>query len=129
MSELKKTYSLTFFSKKLVFPLSEMSSMKSKGFFTLYTLGDPRATSRRSATNSMYVDMRLQVKSARSNMKEGLSLPSVHADERDWKSVCEELLLNGDCFGNDLFDSVWVRSALEVGEEKAGKVGVKTFVS
>jgi hypothetical protein len=34
-------YSPTRFSKKLVFPRSEMSSIQSKGFFVLYTFSQP----------------------------------------------------------------------------------------
>uniref|UniRef100_A0A8W7PH27 Uncharacterized protein n=1 Tax=Anopheles coluzzii TaxID=1518534 RepID=A0A8W7PH27_ANOCL len=46
-------YSPTFFSKKFVLPSSEMNSMKLNGFF-------PSSSSKRSATNSMYCDIRSQ---------------------------------------------------------------------
>ena len=54
---------------------------------------------------------------------------SVHADEGDGEGVGEELLLNLHSLADDHLDSVGVRTALEVGEEKAGKVGVESLVA
>uniref|UniRef100_A0A8R7V5S2 Uncharacterized protein n=1 Tax=Triticum urartu TaxID=4572 RepID=A0A8R7V5S2_TRIUA len=51
-------YSPTRFSKKLVLPCSEMSSIQSNGLVALYSFLQPSAMSRRSATNSMYWLMR-----------------------------------------------------------------------
>lgn len=53
----------------------------------------------------------------------------VHADHADRKGLGEELLLNDNGLGNDTLDSVGVRSALEVREQEACKVGVETLVT
>src|SRR5436309_3321013 len=53
-------YSPTRFSKKLVFPCSEIISIQSKGFFALNSLGTPKATSKRSAQNSMYSHIKVE---------------------------------------------------------------------
>ena len=53
-------YSNPCFLKKLVLPWSEIISMKSKGFVTLYNISSPRATSRWSAMNSMYWHISLE---------------------------------------------------------------------
>merc|ERR1712098_313507 len=48
-------YSPTRFSKKLVFPWREISSIQSKGLLAPNIFGCPRAESSLSATNSMYL--------------------------------------------------------------------------
>merc|ERR1711937_692040 len=51
-------YSPTRFSKKLVFPCREISSIQSNGLEDVKIFGCPKDTSNRSATNSMYLVMR-----------------------------------------------------------------------
>lgn len=50
-------YSETLRSKKLVLPCKEIDTIQSNGFSALKYLGNLRATSSLSATNSMYCDM------------------------------------------------------------------------
>ena len=53
----------------------------------------------------------------------------VHADQLDRQRVRQELLLDRDRLADDALDRVGVRSAFEVREEQAGKVGVETLVA
>lgn len=53
----------------------------------------------------------------------------VHAEQRARKSLGQELLLDFDGFSDDILDSLLAWAVLEVGEEKAGKVGVQTLVT
>merc|ERR1719396_36104 len=50
-------YSPTRFSKKLVLPCKEISSIQSKGLLARKSFGCPKAESNLSATNSMYLVM------------------------------------------------------------------------
>lgn len=53
----------------------------------------------------------------------------VHAEESTWKGISEELLLDGNSLGDDVLNGLLAWAMLEVGEEKAGKVGVETLVT
>jgi hypothetical protein len=53
----------------------------------------------------------------------------VHAEEGARQGLSKELLLNGDGIGDDVLNDLLVGTTLEVGVEKAGKVGVKTLVT
>lgn len=53
----------------------------------------------------------------------------VHADQGDRERIREELFLDVDRLGDDLTDPMRRRSALEVREEQAGKVGVEALVA
>ena len=53
----------------------------------------------------------------------------VHAEKSARKSFSQELLLNLDGLGDDILDGLFAWAVLQVGEEKAGKVGVETLVT
>lgn len=53
----------------------------------------------------------------------------VHANKLDRKGICKELLLNGDGFRDDTLDNFRMRTALQVAEEEAGKVGMHSLVT
>ena len=53
----------------------------------------------------------------------------VHAEESAWESLSEEFLLNFNGLSDDVLDCLLAWAVLEMGEEEAGEVGVKTLVT
>lgn len=53
----------------------------------------------------------------------------VHSEQSTGKSIGQELLFNGNGVNNDVLNNLGARTVVEVGEEQAGKVGVKTLVT
>lgn len=53
----------------------------------------------------------------------------VHSEKSNRKSLCQELLLNGDSLSNDVLYNLLAGAVVEVREQQAGKVGVETLVT
>jgi hypothetical protein len=53
----------------------------------------------------------------------------VHAEQRAGESICQELLLNLHCLGDDSQDGLLAGAVVEHGEEEAGKVGVHALIT
>lgn len=53
----------------------------------------------------------------------------VHSEQSARKGIGQELLFDGNGIDNDVFNDLGAGTVVEVGEEQAGKVGVKTLVT
>jgi hypothetical protein len=96
----------------LALPCKEINSIQSKGFDAWKILGQPRATTRRSATNSMYCAM--SCLSASFEIDHGVAHLSIDADETAWQCIRQELLLQLNRLGDDTVDLFRGASVLEM---------------
>lgn len=53
----------------------------------------------------------------------------VHAEQRTWECLGQELLLDRDSLGDDILDSLLAWAVSKVGEEEAGEVSVETLIA
>jgi hypothetical protein len=53
----------------------------------------------------------------------------VHSKQGTWESIGQELLLDRNSIDDDVLNDLLTWTSVEVGEEQAGKVGVKTLVT
>ena len=144
-------YSPTRFSKKLVLPSSDMCSMKSKGFSTLYSwkgtnpylwadylllekdmvfpiLKDLAQTSKTAMSRSTHLCTTKFLQQPVSNKLDVLPHQvTVHSNQCHRQSIRQELLFYLHSIGDDFRDSLLRGLMNQVTEHQAGKVCVQTL--